>query len=47
MLLGQALESNHTLTSLNIGYNAIGDQGAMALGEALKVVQYHSGVYAY
>ena len=37
VLLGQALESNHTLTSLNLAYNAIGDQGAMAIGEALKV----------
>jgi Leucine Rich repeat len=37
VLLGRALEYNHTLQLLNLAYNAIGDEGAMAIGQALKV----------
>jgi hypothetical protein len=32
VLLGRALESNHSLTDLNIAYNATGDEGAQAIG---------------
>ena len=33
--MGEALHHNTTLTTLNLNYNKIGDEGATALGVAL------------
>ncbi|KAL0243362.1 hypothetical protein GEMRC1_005923 [Eukaryota sp. GEM-RC1] len=37
MLLIEALKTNTSVTSVNLGYNSIGAEGARALAEALKV----------
>jgi hypothetical protein len=35
--IAEALKVNAVLTTLNLGYNSIGDEGAKAIAEALKV----------
>lgn len=37
MLLGGALAHNHTLEWLDVSYNALGEEGAQAIGTALLV----------
>jgi Ran GTPase-activating protein (RanGAP) involved in mRNA processing and transport len=33
----EALKTNTTLTSLNLGFNSIGNEGGKAIGESLKM----------
>lgn len=40
VLLGSALAHNHTLEWLDVSYNAIGEEGAQAIGTALAVSKY-------
>lgn len=37
VLLGEALANNHTLEWLDLSYNAVGDEGAQAIGASLAV----------